>query len=100
MSFLKNFIRRINQVITKVLDSPYQTRTRSGHQVSTPNPSTALTLPSFSSRPGTPILIDCRSEGSLTVDNYACQWTSKDIRSGCRSMSFGQYHRTTVSVDC
>jgi hypothetical protein len=54
----KNFIRRIDQVTNEVLNSPAQTRT--GHQVSTPYPFTAL-APSI-------VLIDCRSEGSLTVD--------------------------------
>jgi hypothetical protein len=38
--------------------------------------------------------MDCRSEGSLTVGS-ARRWTS-NIRSRCRRMSFGQYHRATA----
>jgi hypothetical protein len=64
-------------------------QTRTGHQVSTPYP-TALAPPSFHSRPGTSILMDGRSEGSLMVDNYARRWTSEDIRSRCQRMSFWQ----------
>jgi hypothetical protein len=90
----KNFIRRIDQVTDKVSNSPAQTRTE--HQVSTPFPFIALAPPSFPSRPGSSILMDDRSEGSLTVDNSARRWTSNDIRSRCRRMSFGQYHATTA----
>jgi hypothetical protein len=43
--------------------------------------------------------MDCRSEGSLKVDNPARRWTSKDTRSRCRRMSFGQYHVTTTADD-
>jgi hypothetical protein len=50
--------------------------------------------PSFPGRPGTSILMDGRSEVSLTIDNYARHWTSKDIRSRCRRMS---YARSRVS---
>jgi hypothetical protein len=89
----KNSIRRIDQVINKVSSSPAQTQTG---QVSTSYPFIALAPPSFPSRPGTSILVGCRSEGALTVDNSALRWTSKDIRSRCRGMSFGQYHRTTA----
>ena len=58
----KNFNRRIDQVTNKVLKEPLD-QTRTGHQVSTPYyPFSALAPPSFpSSRPGTSILIDCRS---------------------------------------
>jgi len=80
-----HFIRCIGQVTNEVLNSPTQTRTV--HQVSTPFPFTALAPPSFPSRPGTSIFIDCRSEGSLVVDNSACHWTNKDKRSRCRRMS-------------
>ncbi|KAF8502597.1 hypothetical protein F5888DRAFT_1105901 [Russula emetica] len=65
-------------------------QTRTGHQVSTPYPFsafTALAPPSFPSRCGTSISMNCRSEGSLTVDNSAPtarRWTSKDIRNRCR----------------
>jgi hypothetical protein len=41
--------------------------------------------------------MDRRSEGSLTVENSA---RSKDVRSRCRGMSFGQYHRTTAERRC
>jgi hypothetical protein len=84
---------RINQVTNEVLNSPAQTRT--GHQVFTSCPFTALAPPSFPSRPGLSMLIDRRSEGLLTVDNHVRRWTSKDIRNRCRRMSFGQYHATT-----
>jgi hypothetical protein len=90
----KNFIHRIDQVTNKVLNSPAQART--GHQVSTADPFTALAPPSFPSRPGTSILIDCRSEGLLAVDNYARHWTNNDARSRCRRMSFVQYYATTA----
>ena len=97
MSFQQNnFIRRIDQVTNKVSNSLAQTRT--GNQVFAPYPSTALAPPSFPSRPGTSILIDCRSEGSSTVDKYARDWTSKAIRNRRqrRGMSFKQYHATTA----
>jgi hypothetical protein len=79
----------INQVTNEVLNSPAQTRT--GHQVSTPYPFTALAPPSFPSRPGPSTLMDGRSEDSLTVDNYAHRRTGKDLctlYSRCRRMSF------------
>jgi hypothetical protein len=75
-----------DQVTNKALNSFAQTRT--GHQVSTPYPFTAIAPPLFSSRPGTSILMDVRSEGSMTVDNYARRWTRKDIHSRRRRMSY------------
>ncbi|KAF8502626.1 hypothetical protein F5888DRAFT_1109167 [Russula emetica] len=78
----KNFFRRIEQIANEVSNNPAQTRT--GHQLSTPYPFTALAPSSFPSHPGTSILMDCHSEGSLTVDNSARRRTSKDIRSGCQ----------------
>ncbi|KAF8494670.1 hypothetical protein F5888DRAFT_639386 [Russula emetica] len=59
----KNFIRRIDQVTNKVSNSPAQTRT--GHQISTYYPFTALAPPSFPNRPGTSILIQCRHMGKV-----------------------------------
>ena len=79
-----DFIRCIGQVTNKVLNSTAQSRT--GHQVSTPLPFTSP--PSSPSRPGTSTFIDCCSEGSLTVNKSARRWTSKDICSRCRRMSF------------
>ena len=32
--------------------------------------------------------MDCRSEGSLAVDDYARRWANKDIRNQCQCMSF------------
>ena len=90
----KNSICRIDQVTNEISNSPAQTRI--GPQVSTPYPFTALAPPSFPSRPGTSILLDCRSEGLLTVDKYARHFTSTDIRSRCRRMSFRPYHATTA----
>jgi hypothetical protein len=75
----KNFIRRIDQVTNMVSNSPAETQP--GYQVSTPSPFTALAPPLFPSRPGTSILMDCHSEGSLTVDNSARRWTSNDMSS-------------------
>ena len=82
--YVNTFIRRIDQVNNKIFSSPAQTQT--GHQVSMPFPFTALAPPSFPSRPGTSIFMDCRSEGSLTVDDYARRWTSKDICNRYRRM--------------
>jgi hypothetical protein len=86
---------RIDQVTNEVSNSPAQTQTgATGHQVSIHHPLTALAPPLFPSRPGTSILINCRSEGSLTVavDNSARHRISKDVR----RMSLGQYHATTA----
>ena len=90
MSFLENIVRRIKEGIKRVLNNPTQTR-RTGRQDSTPY-TTVLTPPSFPSRPGTSILICCRSGGSLT----ARRWTGKDAHSRCQCMSFGQYNATTA----
>ena len=97
MSFQQsNMIRHIDQVTNKVSNTLAQTQT--GHQVFAFYPSPAFAPPSFPSRPGTLILIDCRSEGSSTVDNYARHWTSKFIRSRRRrrGMSCEQYYATTA----
>src|SRR6267154_6001434 len=94
----RNFIPWIGQVTNRVLStSPAQTRT--GHHVSTPHSFTAPAPPSFPSHPGTSILLDSRSEGSLTVDNYARCWTSKDIRSQCRRMSLSNILQLLTSTD-
>src|SRR6267154_3042989 len=94
----RNFIPCIGQVTNKVLStSPAQTRT--GHQVSTPHTFTALAPSSFPSHPGTSILLDSCSEGSLTVENYARCWTSKDIRSRCRGMSLRNILQLLTSTD-
>ena len=52
------------------------------------------------SRPGTSILMDGRSEGSVAIDNYARHWPGKNIHSQCRRMSFGQYHTMTAEGWC
>jgi hypothetical protein len=57
---------------------------RTGHHVSTPYSSASLAPSLFPSRPGTLILMDCRSEGSLMVNNCARRRNSKDIHSQCR----------------
>ena len=94
----KNFLHRIDQVANKVLNSPAQTPT--GHQVSAPYSFTALAPPSFPSCPGTSILMDCRSEVSLTVDNYARGWTGRDIRSRSRGLSLSNIPQLLTSADC
>ena len=78
-----------DQVANEVLNSLTQTQT--GHQVSTPDPSTALAPPSSPGHPGPSNLMDGRSEDSLTEDNYARRRTSRDpctLCSQCRRMSF------------
>lgn len=93
----KNSIRRIDQVTNSVFNS--LALTRSGHQVFTPYPFTALACPSFPSSPGTSTLINCRSEASLTVDNSAesarrsigTSIIINSIHSRCQCMSFGYY---------
>jgi hypothetical protein len=62
-------------------------------------PFTALAPPSFPSHPGTPILMDCRSEGSLTVNDYARCWTSKDTRSRCQRKSLRNIPQLLTSAD-
>jgi hypothetical protein len=99
----KNFIRRIDQVTNKVSNSPAtRVETRTRHHASSlyTLSLTALAPSLLPSCPDTLILMDCLSEGSLMVDNSARRWTSKDICSRCRSMSFGQYHRMTAERRC
>ena len=91
MSFLRNFIRHLDQLTNGDLSSLARTQTR--HQVSTPSPFTALAPPPSPSRPGPSILTDGRSKGSLTVVKYARGWTSEVIY---RRMSFVLYHATTA----
>ena len=52
----------------------------------------------FPSCPGSSILINDRSEGSLAVDNYARLWTSNGIRR-CRGMSFGNITGRALSAE-
>ena len=90
----KDFVRPIDQLMNKVSNGPAQTQT--GHQVSAPNPFTALAPPSFPSLSGTSVLVDRRSEGLLTADTSARHLNSKDISNRCRRLSLRQYHATTV----
>ena len=97
---IQRYVKRTSsadQVTNKVLNSPAQIRT--GHQVSTPHAFTALAPPSIPSRPGTSILMDSRSEGSLTVVKYVRRWTRKCIRCLCQRMSARNIPQLLTSAD-
>ena len=103
MSFLENFIRRLDEVTNKDSSSPPQTQTRRqppAHQASPPPFFTAIAAsshpspPISRSRPGPSILTDGRWKGLLKVANFARRWSSSEVT--YRRMSFGQYHATTA----
>ena len=77
-------------------DSPAQTGARHQAQVSLPYSSTAPPSPSFPTRPGSPILTDSRSKGSLI--NNARHWIGKKSTHQGRCMSFTQLPITTADL--
>ena len=85
------FTRSINQVTNKIPNS-------SPTQVSLPcsTGSTALRPPSFPSQPGSSILIDCCSEGSLTEENYARCSACKQLTHRRQRTSFVPHLATTA----
>jgi hypothetical protein len=71
-------IHPLNRSTNKNPNSPTQKRQVSLRHFSNLS-NTALAPPSFPSRLGSSILIDCSSEGSLMEENYARRWTDKQL---------------------
>ena len=78
-----------NKVTNKIPNCSAQRCACYHWQVSLPYPSTALPPPSFPTRPGSSIIIDSRSEGSLTER----RWTGNKLVVGqrYRCTSFAQH---------
>jgi hypothetical protein len=70
---MSKFTCCVDQVANKIPNSPAEIR--AGRQVSLPD---ALPPP-FPTRPGSPIPIDPRPEGSLTAEDHVPLWTSEDL---------------------
>ena len=64
----------VDQIANKISNSFAEVH--AGHQVALPY---TLPTPSFPSRPGSPIPIDPRPEGSLTAEDHASLWTSEGL---------------------
>jgi hypothetical protein len=75
----------------KIPTSPVQNRARL--QVSPPY---ALPPPSFPTRPGSPVPIGSRSEGSPTAEYRAALWTSEELTD--RRTSFAQRLAATADL--
>ena len=89
----RKLTRCIDQVTKEISNSPAQMR--APHQVSLPYTTTALAPPSFPSRLGSSILIDCALEGPQTAENRACSWSDKEESTDqCRRTSFAPYPGT------
>jgi hypothetical protein len=85
----------MDQVTSRILNSP--TQKRACHQVSLPYSTTTLAPPSFPSRPGPSILIDCRLEDFLMAENDArCETGKKLTNRHQRRMSFAQHLEMTA----
>ena len=63
-------------VTNRIPNSPVQMR--APHQVSLPYAGIALAPPSFPSRPGSSILIDCALKGPQNAENHARRWSDKE----------------------
>jgi hypothetical protein len=81
------YIRCIDQVANKIPNSPARKRAR--RQVTLPYSSAALHPPSFPTHPGSSILIDSPSEGSLTAESHARRHAGKKLSDRHRRTSFG-----------
>jgi hypothetical protein len=77
--------------VTKIPNSSAQKRAR--HRVSLPYSSTALSPPSFPTRPGSSVLIDCHSGDSLTAESH---WTGKKLTNRPQSTSSASHPATTA----
>ena len=81
----------IEQIANNIPTSPVQKRARL--QVSLPY---TLPPPSYPTRPGSPITIGSRSEGSPTAEDHAPLWISEELAE--RRTSFAQYLATTADI--
>jgi hypothetical protein len=83
------FTRCIEQIANNIPTSPVHARL----QVSLPY---TLPPPSYPTRPGSPIPVDPRQEGSLTAEDHAPLWTSEELTD--RRTSFARYLSTTADL--
>ena len=80
-------------VANRIPNSPAQMR--APHQVSLPYAGTALAPPSFPSRPGSSILIDCALEGPQNAENHARRWSDEEkLKNQWRRRPFAPYPAT------